>query len=332
MGIVITDDANQVLLSEKTPFDFKKYRNQAIVEQTQEVRHPFGAANFQEFCFDGIAIAACTADVYENIHILSDFHEPRVMMLFMERGDITTTLDGFSNNFKFRSLEHNLMYSPCEAESAGVKKQRDMLFFGLSFLPEKFLQLAENNGRVLDGLANNIAGNRTTTLTDKFNPRITPRMQLIMEEVRQCRFQGGLKKLFLQSKALELLALQCEQIESAELRSVPARPKVSVSDVEKLHFAKDLLVQHLQQPLSLGDLARKSGLNEFKLKSGFKAVFDNTVFGYLNDRRLELARELIREGRLPLSAIALEAGYSSPQHFSSAFRKKFGISPSKIHQ
>lgn len=330
MGIVITNDANHVLLAEDQPFDARRIRSQGIIEQTQEVSREFGAASVHEFCFDGISIASCNANVYENIHIFADYQEPRVLMMFMEQGDVTTSLDGITDKFTFKTLEHNLLFSPSDSENAAVKKQLDIRFFGLSFTPTRFLELAENNGKVLDGLANSIAANRSATLAEKFNPRITSRMRMVMEDVRQCRFQGGLKKLFLQSKAIELLALQCEQTETEKFSGKPAAYKVSAGDLEKLYYARDLLLQHLQQPLSLEQLSRKAGLNEFKLKSGFKAVFDNTVFGYLNDRRLELARELILAGRQTMAVIAEEAGYSSPQHFSTAFRKKFGMSPGKI--
>ncbi|MFY0254312.1 helix-turn-helix transcriptional regulator [Chitinophaga sp. 30R24] len=330
MGVVITNDARHVLFAEEGPFDNTKIHSRAIIEETQQLDQDFGSASVQEYHFDGMSIACCTANVYENIHIKADHIEPRVSMLFMEQGDISASLEGISNEFKLTTLEHNLVFSPNDSESAAVKKQRDIHFFSMSFTTARFLELADNNGRVLDGLANNVACNRTTALAAKFNPRITPRMRIVMEEVKQCRFQGGLKKLFLQSKAIELLALQCEQMESEQFAAITLGGKLSAGDVEKLYFARDLLVQHLRQPMSLGQLARKAGLNEFKLKSGFKAVFDNTVFGYLNNCRLELARELILAGKLPMAIIADEAGYSSPQHFSTAFRKKFGVSPVKI--
>lgn len=330
MGVVITDDANHILLTDEFPFDYDKIRSQGMIEETQELHKDFGSVTIHEYNFEGTSMAYCKAEVYENIRVSSDYMEPLVMMLFMERGDITTNLGGVSDNFRFTTQEHNLMFSPMQTESIAVKKQRDILLFGLNFTPARFLELAENNGRVLDGLANKVAGNKSVTLADKYNPRITPRMKMVMEEVRQCKFQGGLKKLFLQSKAMELLALQCEQMEATQLSGTPLRNKITSQDVEKLYYARDLVLQHVQEPLSLEELSRKAGLNEFKLKSGFKAIFDNTVFGYLNDHRLELARELIQGGDLPMSLIAEQAGYSSPQHFSTAFRKKFGVSPGKV--
>ncbi|PSL48147.1 AraC-like DNA-binding protein [Chitinophaga niastensis] len=324
------NDAKDVLLTEVSPFYKEGIPSCGIVEETQELNLDFGSASVVEYSFDGFYIASCTANVYQNIHVAVEDISPRVSMLFMEHGDVTTNVAGITADFRFTTLEHNLMYTPYQEESAMIKKQADIQVFSLSFTPERFLELADNNGSVLDGLANNVARNRAAMLAEKINPRITPRMRAVMAEIRQCQFRGGLKKLFLQSKAIELLALQCEQIESDTSTGTPVRNKISPQDLERLYHARELLLQNLQQPLSLAQLSRKAGLNEFKLKSGFRAVFDNTVFGYINDRRLDLARELLLAGNCSLTAIAEEAGYSSPQHFSNAFRKKFGVSPGKV--
>ncbi|MCW3464347.1 helix-turn-helix transcriptional regulator [Chitinophaga nivalis] len=331
MGVKIMNDANVVLLSEEAPFDSEKWTSREIVEETQELNRHFGSAKVREFHFDGVHIIDCTADLYENILIASEEILPRVMMLFVEQGNMVTSVEGMRKSLAFSSKEHNLLYTPYLCETAAVSKQRDIQVFGLSYTPERFLELADHSGRVLHTLANNVAGNKSVLLADKINLQLTPRMLSIFAEVRQCQFKGGLKKLFLQSKAIELLALQCEQIENGTRnKENVAAQKVATSDLEKLHHARELLLQHLQEPLSLAQLARVTGLNEFKLKSGFKHVFDNTVFGYLSEQRLELSRKLLLDTNKPLSEIAEQAGFSSPQHFSNAFRKKFGVSPGKM--
>jgi AraC family transcriptional activator of pyochelin receptor len=65
----------------------------------------------------------------------------------------------------------------------------------------------------------------------------------------------------------------------------------------------------------------------FKLQ---KETFDKTVFQYLAEARLDIGRNLLLEGKKPVTEIALELGYASLQHFSAAFSKKFGVPPSKI--
>jgi AraC-like DNA-binding protein len=72
-----------------------------------------------------------------------------------------------------------------------------------------------------------------------------------------------------------------------------------------------------------------AGINEFKLKKGFKETFGVTAFGYLADVRLGLAKDDILAGRRSATEIAFALGYSSLAHFSHAFKKKFGVSPNQ---
>ncbi|HVI47342.1 MAG TPA: AraC family transcriptional regulator [Chitinophaga sp.] len=331
MTVVVRNDAQNVLLRDTAiPFAVEEHiDSRVIVEERMQKEFAFGSYCVQEYSFDGFHIASFEAEVYENISISVDEINPRVIMLFMENGNVATNANNY-HSCHFNSHEHNLLYSPVTTETALVKKQSGIRFYGLTFTNERFLDLANNNGRTLDKLANNVAGNKAAILSDKINPLITPRMETVLADIRRCQFQGGLKKLFLQSKAIELLALQCEQFESGLVKDSPIYYKINTSDIEKLHHARELLLQNLQQPPSLVQLSRMTGLNEFKLKSGFKSLFDTTVFTYFNDHRLNLAKELILDSSKPLAEIADETGYSSPQHFSNAFRKKFGVNPASL--
>ena len=90
-------------------------------------------------------------------------------------------------------------------------------------------------------------------------------------------------------------------------------------------FKKNISV-NVHYDLSLAN----AGINEFKLKQGFKQVFNNTVFGYLSDYKLNQARELLLRGNTAIKEVADSLGYSSVQHFSHAFRKKFGVPPGRV--
>jgi AraC family transcriptional regulator, transcriptional activator of the genes for pyochelin and ferripyochelin receptors len=84
----------------------------------------------------------------------------------------------------------------------------------------------------------------------------------------------------------------------------------------------------MDEPPSLLTLARQVGLNDFKLKRGFRQVFGTTVFGYLHEHRMERARQLLEERRLNVTAVACTVGYANPSHFAGAFKRKFGVNPS----
>ncbi len=101
-------------------------------------------------------------------------------------------------------------------------------------------------------------------------------------------------------------------------------------DRERLLFARDYLIKHIENPPSLPELSRLAGINEFKLKNGFKELFGLPVFAWLADYRLETARTELLKNERTITEIAFELGFSSPQHFSMAFKKKFGVPPGQI--
>ncbi|RPD41645.1 helix-turn-helix transcriptional regulator [Chitinophaga barathri] len=329
MPVTITNDNREILLHDDTVFSAEMFMKPELVEQTHRMDYKFGKAEMKEFHFDGFMLGFGSASTNQRLHIESTEEMQRIGMHFMIRGEVTSHIKGAVKNLVTSSYQHNIVYSPESEEFVQVDSQPDIQMFALGFVKEKFVQLAANNGPILDRYAENVAANKPVFLTHGYT--ITARMMQVIEEVRHCHFTGGLKKLFLQSKAIELLALQCEQIEAETLRK-PETVRVSRTDEEKIYHARDLLLANAQEPLSLMELARKAGLNEFKLKNGFKKVFDNTVFGYLNDYRLEQSREMMRAGEVSFTEIADTLGYSSLQHFSNAFRKKYGMSPREVRK
>jgi AraC family transcriptional regulator, transcriptional activator of the genes for pyochelin and ferripyochelin receptors len=74
-------------------------------------------------------------------------------------------------------------------------------------------------------------------------------------------------------------------------------------------------------------LARQVGLNDYKLKRGFRQLFGTTVFGYLHAERMEKARTLLMNRQMKVTEVSHTVGYASLPSFSLAFRKRFGVSP-----
>jgi len=161
-----------------------------------------------------------------------------------------------------------------------------------------------------------------------FSPvrNITSGMQIALQQMLDCPYQGVVKQMYLESKAIEVLVLWFEQACSDELPS-PRTRKPKIVDADRIYQAKEILLQHLDNPPSLLSLARQVGLNDCTLKRGFKQIFGTTVFGYLHQHRMEKARSLLLENQYPITAIAHAVGYTNLSAFSSAFRKQYGVSP-----
>ncbi len=98
-------------------------------------------------------------------------------------------------------------------------------------------------------------------------------------------------------------------------------------------MTKNILYEHMINPPSITELAKTVGLNSTKLKKGFKLVYNNTIFGFLRDIRLERAKTLLFNEDMTIADIANQVGYSNPSKFSKAFKKnKYGLNPKEVRK
>ena len=155
---------------------------------------------------------------------------------------------------------------------------------------------------------------------------VMPTMKLAAEQILNCCYEGEVRRLYLESKAIEIVALHLQQLLS-DTRETKKYPTLSVDDIERINQAKEFLLQNFLDPPSLSELARHVGFNDFKLKWGFRKVFGTTVFGYLNDYRLSKAKQLIAQDDLSISEIANAVGFANHSYFSAIFKRKYGVNP-----
>ncbi|KJD44281.1 AraC family transcriptional regulator [Paenibacillus terrae] len=154
---------------------------------------------------------------------------------------------------------------------------------------------------------------------------ITPGMRAIAQELSFHPYQGMTRQLFLESKALELMALFLQ-----ETRNAPPKSTMTIkpNDIQCIHEARDILLRTLVQPPSLIRLAQMVHINEQKLKNGFKELFGTTVFGFVREQRLERAKQLLENEQITVSEASAMVGYSNFSHFAALFRKTYGYNPS----
>jgi AraC-like DNA-binding protein len=160
---------------------------------------------------------------------------------------------------------------------------------------------------------------------------LTPAMQIIVQQILNCPYVDIVQKIYLQSKVYELLALHLEPILSDAQLSEPST-RLKPKDIDLIHYARDILLSRIENPPSLLELAKLAGINDHKLKNGFRQVFGTTVFGYLHDQRMKRSRLMLEEGKRTVAETAWAVGFASRSHFSTAFKRKFGIAPSAYLQ
>lgn len=154
----------------------------------------------------------------------------------------------------------------------------------------------------------------------------TPAMQRVVSDILHSPLVGNLKSMMIEARILELIALQLQ----TTINHSPCKETKTKKEQDLFYAIRDHLDNTFMEDHSLKGLGRTFGVNEFKLKSGFKNNFGKTVFEHIYDLRMEYAYQLLRENGLIVNEVSRKVGYKNPNHFSTAFKKKFGVTPGKI--
>lgn len=153
-----------------------------------------------------------------------------------------------------------------------------------------------------------------------------PMVTTLLQQMIQCRKQGVSKRMILEGITTQIVGLMLE--EEAEVQEGEFKTSLLQPDLlDRIYYSKEILLKNLKKSPSLGELAQQAGTCEYNLKLGFKEVFGTTVYGYLRDRRLEKAQQLLLDGQMSVAAVARAVGYKSRSSFYTVFKEKYGVSP-----
>jgi AraC family transcriptional regulator len=135
---------------------------------------------------------------------------------------------------------------------------------------------------------------------------------------RELRDRDGVSPLAIEGLVLELLAMAARR--SATPRNAGRAPSW-------LPRVRDLLHARFAEPVRLGDLAAEAGVHHAHLARVFRVHVGASVGTYVRRLRLEWAASQLAATELPLSEIALRAGFADQSHFTKAFKQHAGLTP-----
>ncbi|MEM1278943.1 MAG: AraC family transcriptional regulator [Cyanobacteria bacterium P01_H01_bin.152] len=297
-------------------------------EHTWELQNSFGTWSGQLLNLrDGLDLSLDELNIQEPLCLIAEAQiEPLFCWSFCVAG-------GSMTKFPDRGVE----YSTCENEvyagflpgitnvvsefAAGQKST----FVQVNASPRLFEMLAEASPDPCQSVLAQMLADTQAGFHGQMR-KTTPAMMIVLHQILNCPYYGLTKRFYLESKTLELVALQLNQLSDNRL-DLATTSVLKADDVTRIYLARDILIRNLENPPSLLILAKQAGINSLKLKQGFRQIFNTTVFGYLYSYRMEEARRLLEIGGLNVTQVAQRVGYAHPGKFSAAFKKKFGISP-----
>jgi AraC family transcriptional regulator len=170
-------------------------------------------------------------------------------------------------------------------------------------------------------------GSRTFDLAPAIHIR-DPQIERIgwmMQAEEHAANPGG--RLFADSLA-SALAVRLIALQSPALAASPARARALPA--WRLRRVIEYVDAHLDQDLSLAELAAVAEFSPSHFKALFKQAVGVPVHRFVLERRVERARLRLLEGRLSITEIALEAGFAHPSHMARWMRRLLGRGPSQV--
>lgn len=304
---------------------FKTYvKEEGYEEKTVMLDHPDAKGSFREIYFDHFRIGIGDLQLAQKAVLDFESEAKMVEMYFSLEAEINIRSDSFEEDMNFSSHEQNIIFMG-EIEGClecGAGKFR---IVEVDVDPTFFMKYAPESGWIYEKFLNKIKTGTSGPLARK-NGLIDLEMHRIIQDILTCSRKGMYKTMFLESKIIELFLLQLEQLDE----QLDSPLTIKSDDIDKLYLVRDFILENLAGSYSLVELARIAGTNEFTLKKGFKELFGTTVFGFWNDAKMDRAHKLLKDSDKTIKEIASLVGYKYPQHFTAAFKRKFGIVPSHM--
>ena len=156
---------------------------------------------------------------------------------------------------------------------------------------------------------------------------ITPSMAIVLNQLMNYNLHPSVKPLYFKGKAYELLSLYFNRPVDADTEQCPFL--IDEQNVAKIKKAKTIIITRMAEPPTLKELADEIQLPLNRLKEGFKQIYGDSVFSFLFDYKMEIARQMLATGSNNVNEVGLKVGYSTASHFIASFKKKFGTTPKK---
>jgi AraC family transcriptional regulator len=215
------------------------------------------------------------------------------------------------------------------ASKSCVEKVDSVDVVSFRFSPRQLSQFVKPR-KTNDTLSENILTFKHLSSFSKVHP-LCGKTRLVLEGLLNHTYTDSLENIFInaQTQMLLLYSLDC-MLGEKEIDIISCKFLANEADRDKIVNAREILIKHIGEPITIKELSRKVAINECYLKKGFKELFGTTIFDFYQSQRMEHAKYLLYEKGLSVTEVSALLGYSSISHFSTAFKKHTGLKPCEL--
>ena len=259
--------------------------------------------------------------------IFFDHHGKGIGMLgscIFFHGQIETFVPGRKERMVSHNRSHNFKWDPYNEFRHRCQAETDLNFLHISYKPDFFMQFLPDNERWADMLRQKIE--KKERIAGEFYASITLAQEQALANIFNTPLTGKLGYMMIETSIIQVVLLQMYSLFHND--EAFKAPSVNKRDQEIANELREHLNQTFLEDHSIPSLAQHFGTNTNKLMNLFKKVFGKSIFEYITEQRMEHARRLLTEEGMLVTEVARNIGYKNPNHFSTAFKRKFGVIPS----
>lgn len=291
------------------------------------VNEDFGRYNLSETSLNGIYIYNWESQFNQDLKLTESVASSILSMHFSLEGEVMAHFKNMCSQACKKGQSN--IWSITEGEIGHIEFPKDKLFkcMGISLDGEYLKKLTNTYPRLLTKLYNQHLKGESFCL-QKNNAKISSDQSFVIAQMKNAQLMGNCCDIYTESKVLELLALQLYDFRKKNNKFEKCCR--CIRDFDKIHEAKNILIANSNRPPTILELSKRVGINDHKLKNGFKEVFNQTVYGCLFDYKMNLAHQLLLDTEKTIFEIALDCGYEYASHFTTAFKRKYGVTPKQF--
>ena len=275
----------------------------------------------------GLFLVHSTMQFNNNVKVLSEVEGETITSQFIFYGTNPHADKKDAKSNRREGSRHNIRYIPSIKGKYPMVPDIEYKYFLLVLSKQYYFHLIDQHSLLHTDFVREILKGKYTSFAAKDLP-VTTEMKRVINDICECKRTGELKRMHTESRILELLMLQLEQMQSGA--EEVDRYVIKQDDLRKLERAREILDAEYTYPPTIIELSKQIALNEFKLKRAFKEYFGTTIYGYVTRLRMEEARRLILEEKKSVGQVAAAVGFNHQSHLTDAFKRYFGILPSEI--
>jgi AraC-like DNA-binding protein len=157
-----------------------------------------------------------------------------------------------------------------------------------------------------------------------FEQIIHPTLQTVVNSILSEPVNQAFELFFLKIKAEELV---CRLLMELEKRDEQRIYSLNSRDIQTIYTVREQILNRLDTPPVINQLAFDAGMSPTKLKRLFKQVFGDSIFSYYQNIRMQEAARLLREEKLSVSETGYRLGFTNLSHFSRVFQEHMDMKP-----